>query len=207
MLDGKLRPLIDPPLNRMAKHLVKAGVKADILTGLGAVAAIFALIALCFQLYFVALLCIIGNRMLDGLDGSVARASTKNSEGTDRGAFLDICADFLLYGGVIFGFALGDPEQNALAAAFLLFSYISGSSTTFFAYAILAAKRGETTEDQGKKGFYYLAGLMEGTETIVAMCLMCLLPAQFPILAVIFGILCFATAIGRVVSAYHNFKE
>ena len=69
------------------------------------------------------------SRVLDGLDGATARASRL----TDRGGFLDIVFDFIFYGAIPLAFALRDPGANALAAAVLLFSfYVNGAS--FLAY-------------------------------------------------------------------------
>ena len=59
------------------------------------------------------------NRLLDGLDGAVARAAGS----TDLGGFLDITMDFLVYSAIPFAFVLKDPG-NALAAAFLIFSFV-----------------------------------------------------------------------------------
>ena len=83
-------------------------------------------------------------------------------------------------------FALADPGANALPAAFLIFSFI-GTGTSFLAFAIMAAKRGLTSDLRGKKSLYYLGGLTEGTETIVAFVLACLWPAWFPLIAWVFG--------------------
>ena len=83
------------------------------------------------------------------------------------------------------GFALARPE-NAVAATFLIFSFM-GTGSSFLAYAILAAKRGYETSERGKKSFYYLGGLTEGTETIGLFVLMCLLSNWFVTLAFVFG--------------------
>ena len=45
------------------------------------------------------------------------------------------------------------------------------------------------------------AGIVEGTETIIAFVLFCLFPAAFPWLAGIFAALCFWTAAARVMEA------
>ena len=52
-----------------------------------------------------ALLLFILNRLFDGLDGAVARATRR----TDRGGFLDIVFDFAVYGAVPLAFALREP--------------------------------------------------------------------------------------------------
>ena len=63
----------------------------------------------------------------DGLDGAVAR----HVGVTDLGGYLDIVLDFLIYSGIVFGFAVGRPDQ-ALPAAFLIFSFV-GTGTAFLA--------------------------------------------------------------------------
>ena len=124
---------------------------------------------------------------------------------TDLGGFLDIVLDFLIYAAVPFAFALADPAANALPAAFLIFSFM-GTGSSFLAYAIMAAKRGIATELRGRKSLYYLGGLTEGTETIVAFVLACLWPAWFPLIAWTFGALCWLTTATRIVVAVQTLR-
>ena len=195
MLDGLVRPLIDPPLDRIAKRIASAGVRADALTWAGFGIGIAAVPLLAGQYHRTALLLILANRLLDGLDGAVARRTAP----TDRGAYLDIVCDFLFYSAVVFGFALAKPE-NALPAAFLIFSFV-GTGSTFLAFAAVAAKRSLTTDARGAKSIYYLGGLTEGTETILAFVFFCLAPASFAIGALVFGALCWVTTISRIAKA------
>ena len=58
-----------------------------------------------------------------------------------------------------------------------------GTGSSFLAFAIMAAKRGLSTDLRGRKSLYYLGGLTEGTETILFLALACLLPAWFALLA------------------------
>ena len=44
------------------------------------------------------------------------------------------------------------------------------------AFAVIAAKRKLDTSRSWKKSFFYSAGLMEGTETVIFLVLFCLLP-------------------------------
>jgi phosphatidylglycerophosphate synthase len=201
MLDKTIRPFIDPPLNVAGKLLVRMGVDADMVTLTGGGMALVVFILLGFEQYYAAAIFVILNRLADGLDGAVARASVSGS--TDRGAFADITLDFIFYAGAAFFFALGRPEV-ALGAAFLIFSFIA-SASTFLAYAVMTAKRGEETTRQGRKGFYHMGGLMEGTETIIVLLAICLLPDYFTWIAVLFGILCLATAIGRFMQGWRQF--
>ncbi len=202
MLDHIIRPYIDPPLNAAGRLMEQKGISANTVTlaGFGVAGIVFVLLA--FQQYFAAALFICVNRLMDGLDGPVARA---HGGGTDLGGFLDIVTDFIFYAGVPFFFALGRPEQ-ALPAAFLIFSFI-GSASTFLAYAVIAVKRGEETEMRGAKSFYHLGGLAEGTETIAALLLICLFPAAFSWIAVLFGLVCWLTAFGRAREAWLTFGD
>ncbi|MEM7021742.1 MAG: CDP-alcohol phosphatidyltransferase family protein, partial [Pseudomonadota bacterium] len=196
MLDARLRRLIDPPLDRICRPLAARGISANAATVVGFAIGLGAIAAIALQAYALGLGLLLLNRLLDGLDGALAR----HLGITDLGGFLDIVADFIFYAGVPLAFALADPTTNALPAAFLIFSFI-GTATSFLAYAIMAAKRGITTELRGKKSLYYLGGLTEGTETIIAFVLACLWPALFPIIAWGFGGLCWLTTATRVTAA------
>lgn len=197
MLDRHIRPLIDPPLNRIGRRMAARGISANSVTlvglGLGLVAAL--VIALGAPL--LALVPLLASRLADGLDGAVARATRQ----TDFGGYLDIAADFLFYGMIPLAFVLIDPAGNGAAGAFLLASfYVNG--TTFLGFAILAEKHGHRTTAQGQKSLYYSNGILEGTETILFFVLLCLFAPYFAPLAWVFGALCFLTAALRVRAAY-----
>jgi len=210
MFDAHLRPLIDKPLNRIARTLSGTGITPNMITGIGFFFGLLAACALALKLDHVALGLILGSRFMDGLDGAVARHTAPRSrhpgaksQESDLGAYYDIVSDFLFYAGVILGFAVGRPE-HALMAAFLIFCFV-GTGSSFLAYAIIAAKQNRNHEKQGKKGFYYLTGITEGSETIFVLCLICLFPHWFAQIAGIFGVLCLMTTLGRVLQARRDF--
>lgn len=196
MLDRRLRPLIDPPLDRIGQFLAARGVSADAVTLVGLGLGLLAALVIWLGAPVWALVPLLAGRLADGLDGAVARASRK----TDFGGYLDITADFLFYGMIPLAFVLADPVANGAAGAFLLASfYFNGAS--FLGYAILAEKHGHKTTAQGQKSLYYSNGILEGTETIVFFILLCLFETFFAPLAWIFGSLCFATAGLRIFAA------
>lgn len=199
MLDARLRPWIDPLLDRLGRPLAATGISADMVTLAGFALGLGAVAALAAGAYGTALLLILGSRLLDGIDGAVARATAP----TDFGGFLDIVCDFVFYAAIPLGFALAAPE-NALAATFLAVSFM-GTGSSFLAYAVLAAKHGVTTEIRGRKSFYYLGGLTEGFETILCFTLMCLMPSAFVPIAWVFGTMCWITAVTRVLAAREAF--
>lgn len=199
MLDAAVRRIVDPPLNAAGRKIAAFGIPANAITLAGFIIGLAVVPLLSFGLYLPALAVILLNRLGDGLDGAVARQTRL----TDFGGYLDIVCDFIFYAAVVFGFALADPE-NAVAAVFLIFSFM-GTGSTFLAYAILAERRGLSTEVRGRKSLYYLGGLTEGTETILAFSLMCLLPEYFRVIAYIFGVLCWLTTGTRLYAAWIAF--
>jgi phosphatidylglycerophosphate synthase len=202
MLDGLVRRLIDPPLDRAGEALARWKVPADLLTLLGFVTGLLAAAAIALEHDRMALVLLVPSRVLDGLDGATARASTR----TDRGGFVDIVFDFAFYGAIPLAFAVRDPGTNALAAAVLLFSfYVNGAS--FLAFAAVAARRGLESDIRGVKSIYFTAGLAEGTETILVIVLMVLLPAWFPILAYGFAGVTLMSVVARVTLAWRVFAD
>jgi phosphatidylglycerophosphate synthase len=201
MFDAQLRPLIDRLLNPIGRGLVTLGVTANQVTMIGAAFGLIAAVCAAAGLFYLALWFVIANRFIDGLDGAVARASRSS----DFGGYLDIVSDFIFYSAIPLAFAVARPE-TALAAAFLIFSFI-GTTTSFLGFAILAEKHQVTTQIRGKKAFYYLGGLTEGTETILLLLAMLVWPDYFRLMAIIFGILCWVTTVTRIYAAYREFND
>jgi phosphatidylglycerophosphate synthase len=202
MLDGFARRLIDPALDRLGAALAARGVSADALTFLGLAFGVATVVAVAAGAHSGALILFAVGRLLDGLDGAVGRATRP----TDRGGFIDIVFDFVLYGGVPLGFALAAPATNALPAAVLLFTfYVNGASV--LAFAAVAAKRGMVSLAGGFKSIYFSIGLAEGTETIIAFVAMMLLPARFWLIAYAFAGLTAISAVARVALAWRVFRE
>jgi phosphatidylglycerophosphate synthase len=198
MFDPVLRPLIDPPLNRAGAWLAERGVSANGASLAGLAVGLLAVPALARGWYGLALLLILLNRLVDGVDGPIARHGAP----TPFGGYLDIMCDMGFYAAVPLGFALASPD-NAIWAAILLASFVCTASS-FLGRAVLASQRGEAYDGRrGQKSFFHGAGLIEGSETIAAFVLFCLFPAAFPWLAGLFAGLCLWTAVARVVDAYH----
>ena len=196
MFDPVLRRLIDPPLDRAGAWLAGVGATANAASLTGLAVGLLSVPLLAAELYGPALVVILLNRLVDGLDGAIAR----HRRPTAFGGYLDILCDMFFYAAVPVGFALAVPE-NALWAAVLLASFVCTSSS-FLGRAILAGQRGEADDGRrGRKSFFHAAGLIEGSETILAFVLFCLFPSSFPQLAGAFAFLCFLTATARLIEA------
>jgi phosphatidylglycerophosphate synthase len=193
MLDRFAISLLRPPVTAAAKVLVRAGVGANSITVVGFAIGLFAAILIANSAYLTGATALFISRICDALDGAVAR----QTHSTDAGGFLDIALDFLFYASIPLAFAVANPGANALAAATLLAAFV-GTSSSFLAFATLAAKRGLTSLDYPDKSFYFLGGLTEATETLACFAAMCLWPQHFALLAYSFSALCAITIATRI---------
>jgi len=198
MLDPLLRRWIDPSLDRAGAWLAARDLPANAFSLAGLAIGLAAVPLLAWGRYDAALLVILLNRLIDGIDGPIARHSTGRSSGEAAfGGYLDIMCDMAFYAAVPMGFALAAPG-NAPWAALLLASFVC-TAASFLGRAVLAAQRGEPDDGaRGAKSFFHAAGIIEGTETILAFVLFCLFPSAFPWLAGILAALCLWTAAARV---------
>jgi phosphatidylglycerophosphate synthase len=166
--------------------------------GVGVVAAV----AAWQQAYGVALALWALNRVLDGLDGTVARLHGKQS---DLGGYLDIVLDITIYALVPLALAFGINSADVyMSLAFLLGTfYVNGASWMYL--AALLEKRRHGAAMQGELTTVTMpGGLIEGTETIIFYTLFLLLPAYLPVLFTIMGVLVIFTAGQRLVWAMRH---
>jgi len=199
MFDARLRPLIAPPLHAAGRALSRMGIGANAVTLAGLVPALGAAFAIAQGHFSLGLVLIIVNRLLDGLDGAVARASGI----TDFGGYLDTLADYVFYVAVPVAFGLASPANTA--PAMLLIASFTLTCASFLVFAAIAVRRGKETAAHGTKSIFYSTGLAEGAETIAAFVAMCLWPERFPLIAIGFAVLCLATVIQRSLLARQAF--
>jgi len=200
MLDRLALKLVRPATERAAALLAARGISADQVTLAGCAIGLVAAAMIAGGHSLLAILPLLLNRALDGVDGALARLS----EGSERGAFLDISLDFVFYAAVPLGFAIAGPDQNALAAAALLAAF-TVTGTSFLAFAVMAEKRGLKSTAYPSKAFYYLGGLTEGFETVVCFVAMCLWPQHFPLIAYLYAALCCVTILTRMTAGWQRF--
>lgn len=200
MLDRLALRLVKPAVDAVAAGLARRGITADQVTLAGFALGMLAAVLVGSGHSLLAIIPLLANRVLDGVDGALARLSTAS----ERGAFLDISLDFVFYAAIPLAFGIAAPEQNALAAAVLLAAFVV-TGTSFLAFAVLAEKRGLKSAIYPTKAFYYLGGLTEGTETIACFLAMCLWPQHFATIAYVYALLCALTSATRLHAGWKAF--
>lgn len=188
--EAVLTPLVRGPLRRI--HPTAVTVVAA-LVGLAAAGAAWQ------GAYLPALGLWALNRILDGLDGTLARLTGQQS---DLGAYLDVVLDHVIYIAVPLGVALAAGTTSAyLALALLLASFYLNAASWMYLAALLekrsagAAARGELTT------VTMPGGIVEGAETVVFYTLFLLFPGAHVPLFGLMAILVVITAGQRVVWA------
>ncbi len=202
MLDKAATELIQPAVNTVARRLHGLGVGANAITLAAFITGIGAALLVASSQFMLGIALILVSRTLDALDGAVARLAVP----TDAGGFLDITLDFLFYASIPLAFAFANPLQNALPAAVLLAAFV-GTTSSFLAFAALAAKRNLHSAAYPNKSFYFLGGLTEATETLACFLAMCIWPRYFPELAYGFAFLCAVTTTTRVVGGFLMLRQ
>lgn len=200
MLDQRMRRLLAPGLESVARRIAATGVRANHLSLAGAGLGLAAGLAIAGDSMALAIGLALVSRLADGLDGPLARLRG----GTDFGGYLDIVCDFVFYVAIPLGFAVRDPSV-ALPTAFVLAGYVL-TGVSFLAYASVAERRG-VTDDADNRSFIFQPGLAEGSETLLFYFTALLLPGWYASLAWFYALVCFYTATSRSVLAWRVFRD
>lgn len=217
MLDAPLRRLLSGPLDTVADALDRPGVTPDRLTLAGLAAGVGSAGCAAAGWWATALVLWLLNRTLDGLDGPLARRRARRGvAGAVRsgaaGGFLDITADFTVYGATTVGVAVGvaglepGPDGWSTWLPFLLVLlayYVNGAA--FLAFSSIAERTGRRVDDG--RSLSFLGGLAEGTETIVVHAAWLLAPSLAPEIAWVWAVVVGAGAAQRVVVGRQLLEE
>jgi len=200
MLDARARKMLAPGLDAAGVRLADAGVPALALTAAGWLAGVAACAAVVAHAWGWALSLWLVNRLLDGLDGPVAR----RNGASDLGGFLDIVADFSIYAGFVLALAVAEPDARVACLALLVAYYVSG--TAFLALSSLLERRGTSRALDGRS-LRFVGGLAEGTETVVVYSVICLLPSHAALILGLFAAAVAVTAVQRIALAVHVLRR
>lgn len=193
MLDTYERGLYGPAIDRVATQAARRGVRAAAVTAGGLAVGVGCCVAVALGQWPLALTLWLVNRVLDGLDGAVARQTTP----TDLGGMLDFLADFVVYGGFVVGVSIAVPDAR-VACAVLLAAYLL-NNVALLSFASLIEKRGMGLGDE--RSLRFTAGLTEGTETALAYVVICLVPEHAGTVAWVFAAMVLLTVGQRVALA------
>ena len=189
MLDPPVRRALAPGLERTAAGLDQLGVHPIALTGVGWLVGVAACFAAGTGHWTFALVLWLLNRIVDGIDGPLAR----RRGATDLGGFLDLLADFSIYAGFVLAVGVERPEARVACLALLAAYYLSG--TAFLTLSPLLERRGVTGDG---RSLLFVGGLAEGTETVLAYVAFCVFPGEAELIAWIFGAMVTVTVVQRV---------
>jgi len=134
------------------------------------------------------------NRLLDGLDGVVARVHDKKS---DFGGYLDLLLDYVIYLAIPIAFVVAEPAPIHIASLVFLLASFQINSLSWTLLSSLMEKRRLAGQSR-LTSIEMPVGLIEGAETVLFYTLFFLLPAYVPWLFGIMATLVFVTAGQRV---------
>ena len=154
------------------------------------------------------------NRVLDGLDGTVARVTGRQS---DLGGYLDIILDFLVYSLLPIAFVIratriaaysgnqGDHLVWALVGLMAVF-YVNSAGWMYISALLEKAKQGAALK-QETTSVTMPTGIVEGTETLVFYTLFFVFPHLLVYLILAMAILTFLGIIQRAVWAFRHLSR
>jgi phosphatidylglycerophosphate synthase len=173
MLDLRLRPFKERLLEPLAAHLARH-VGANALTGIALGITLGAAALAAWGRPVLALGAWLAGRLLDGLDGPVARHRGASS---DLGGYLDMVADTIGYAAVPVGVALGIDERSAWIAVSVLLGTFFVNTISWSYLAAVLEKNGAGASTTGEMTTITMPpALVEGTETIVLFSLFIAFP-------------------------------
>ncbi|MDJ0336131.1 CDP-alcohol phosphatidyltransferase family protein [Salinibacterium sp. G-O1] len=205
MIDAQLRRAMERPVAIMAARIDVPWITPDRLTVAGLVVGLGSAGLAAAQWWWLALAAWLVSRVLDGLDGSLARRRrARNPQGStsEAGGFLDITADFVVYGATVVGVAVG-ATAGAEAPwwpflAVLLAYYINGA--TFLAFSSIAERTGRQVDDG--RSLSFLGRVAEGGETIAVHSAWLIVPAFAWQIAVGWAAIVMISAVQRMIVGY-----
>ncbi len=198
MFDLALRPIKDRALGGAARWAA-GRIAPGFVTAASLVACVGAGLAAAVQWPVFSVGLWLFGRVLDGLDGAIARAA---STATDAGGYLDMLADTVGYAAVPIGVAAGSHDRHAWTFAALLLATFYVNSVSWMYLSALAEKRQAGASDRGESTSIHMpTGLIEGTETIVLFTVMLAVPDVAVDVFVLMAGLVGVTVCHRVVAA------
>lgn len=201
VIDGRLRDLKDRLLVPVAVRLPAALTPAR-LTFASLVASLGAAALAAGGWRWWALATWLGGRLLDGLDGAVAR---RLGQQTDLGGYLDLMGDTVGYAAIPIAIAISQGDADVWAACAVLLGSFYLNTMSWTLLSAIAEKRSQGAAALGERTTFHMpTGLIEGAETIVLFSLMLALPDHAVVLFGVMAALVALTVVQRVSWAYRS---
>lgn len=206
MLDSRARAVLHSPVERATTAIDQPWITPNRLTLVGLLLGVASAAAAASGLWVWALAAFLLSRIFDGLDGALARRRCAPGESPPAfGGYLDIVADFTVYGSFVVGVAIGSGGSLLPFLVVLLAYYINGS-TLLALSAVLGDRNSPRSDHHDGRSIVFTRGFAEGTETIVVHALWCILPFAAAPIAWIWAAVVLLTAGQRVVLAAHTLR-
>lgn len=191
MLDRHLRQLKEDILQPIT-HWVRAdlGLSPTQITLIGGGVGLLSAACAWQGAYALGLGLWVINRVLDGLDGAVARRFQLQS---DIGGYIDIIVDDIIYAAIPIGMAVSVHQMTVYIALVMLLAVFYVNMASWSVLSSILEKRRRGAQQSGEMTTITMpGGLIEGTETILFYVLFFILPDY---LALLFGAMALLTAI------------
>ncbi len=203
MIDHILRKPKKVLLAPAAKSL--QGLSPNLVSFASFAIGVLAVFSLLKGFCYLGLLLWLLNRVLDGLDGELARAHSKQ---TDWGGYLDILFDFIIYALIPIALVYAKPSSSRyLFLAVLLASFYVNAGSWMYISA-LSEKRAKGAQYNNEQTSISMPrGLIEGAETIIFYCLFMIFSNYLVPLFLSMTLLLWLTIAQRSVWAYGYLKE
>ncbi len=203
MLDLRLRPTKERVLDPLATVLARS-VGPGTLTVAALVVTLGAAGAAWAGLRWVALAGWLLGRLLDGLDGPVAR---RRGQTSDFGGYLDVLADTVGYAAIPLGVALGIDQTSGWVTVAVLLGVLWVNGISWAYLAAVLEKRGAGAAATGELTTVTMPpALVEGTETVVCYSAFVLFPDAAPWLFTAMATLVAVNVVQRLVWASRNLR-
>jgi len=200
VLDPYARRVLGPPLDRVAALVDVGPVTPNRITLVGLLLGLGSAGAAATALWVPALVLWLASRLADGVDGPLARRRAARTGGavSPAGGFLDIVADFAVYGATVVGVGIGLGGSSWPFLAVLGAYYLNG--TAFLAFSSLAERSGRAMDDG--RSLSFIGGLAEGTETITVHSVWMAFPSVAGPVAVVWAVVVVLGAAQRIWLGY-----
>jgi phosphatidylglycerophosphate synthase len=198
VFDAHLRNLKDRALEPVAGVLRQ--VSPMVLTALSLIACVGAGLAARLQQVGASVALWMLGRLLDGLDGAVARHQGAASE---LGGYLDLLADVVGYACVPIGIAAANSSAHIWMWCAILMGTFYVNTMSWTLLSSVLEKRGDSIGERSTT-FQMPTGLVEGAETIALFTLMLALPRYVAQLFAVMACGVVVSILQRVVWALKN---